>query len=316
MPSSAPPHFVGLRHLQTREVAAVLDKAIKRILTYLKRKRLLHSDSGKAEGDAPPSSLNAEAQGHAELIASAVSGSQPPAGPSFPIRTGSVLPYPIRGGNTDFERHLCVGRNGFTLHAASRAGGADSAGREALLKYILRPPVAQERLLPATDGLVRITLKRAFADGTVAIDLDLLSLLSRLAAAVPYPRFHTVRYAGVLASASKLRPKIAPPPPAPAAAPTAAPTAPGPVATSVAPAWVQIAPTLTLAEEQPTRGPYRPWAELLKRTFQFDVLHCPACQGRMRLLAVLSEGDEVRRYLRAIGEPTELPAQTPARAPP
>jgi hypothetical protein len=109
-------------------------------------------------------------RGHAELIASAVSGAQPPAGPSFPIRTGSVLPYPIRGGNTDFERYLCVGRDGFTLHAATRAGGADSAGREALLKYILRPPLAQERLLPAKDGLVRITLKRAFSDGTVAID--------------------------------------------------------------------------------------------------------------------------------------------------
>jgi hypothetical protein len=134
--------------------------------------------------------------------------------------------------------------------------------------------------------------------------LDPLSLLSRLAASVPYPRFHTVRYAAALASASKLRPKIAPPPPAPK-----------PVATSVEAAWVQIAPTLTLAEERPTRGPYRPWAELLKRTFHFDVLHCPACQGRMRLLAVLTEGAEVRRYLHAIGEPSELPAQAPARAP-
>ncbi|RYZ68637.1 MAG: hypothetical protein EOP08_00015 [Proteobacteria bacterium] len=31
------------------------------------------------------------------------------------------------------------------------------------------------------------------------------ALLSRLAASVPAPRFHTVRYAGVLAAASKLR---------------------------------------------------------------------------------------------------------------
>jgi hypothetical protein len=36
----------------------------------------------------------------------------------------------------------------------------------------------------------------------------------------------------------------------------------------------------------------------------------------MRLLAVLTEGAAVRRYLRAIGEPTELPAQAPARVPP
>ena len=52
---------------------------------------------------------------------------------------------------------------------------------------------------------MRITLKKPFSDGTVAVDLDPLSLLSRLAASVPAPRLHTVRYAGVLASASKLR---------------------------------------------------------------------------------------------------------------
>ena len=42
----------------------------------------------------------------------------------------------------DFERHLSVVSGGFTLHAATRAGGMDERGREALLKYVLRPPIA------------------------------------------------------------------------------------------------------------------------------------------------------------------------------
>jgi hypothetical protein len=100
------------------------------------------------------------------------------------------------------------------VHAARgwvrRAGGLDEAGREALLEYILRPAVAQERVTRGPDGLVRIALKQAFSDGTVAVDLDPLSLLSRLCASVPPPRFHTVRYAGVLGSASKLRPRLRP----------------------------------------------------------------------------------------------------------
>jgi hypothetical protein len=48
---------------------------------------------------------------------------------------------------------------------------------------------------------VRITLKKAYTDGTIAVDMDPLSLLCRLATSVPPPRFHTVKYAGVLAPA-------------------------------------------------------------------------------------------------------------------
>jgi uncharacterized protein YbaR (Trm112 family) len=67
---------------------------------------------------------------------------------------------------------------------------------------------------------------------------------------------------------------------------------------------------------EPRRGRYRPWAELLKRTFAIDVLACPKCEGRMRLVAMVTDEKSVRRYLRALGEPTELPQRSPARGPP
>ncbi len=112
--------------------------------------------------------------------------------------------------------------------------------------------------------------------------MDPLSLLSRLAASVPAPRFHTVRYAGVLASASKLRPCLAPKP--------------------------AVVPPENAADvpDVPRRGCYRPWAELLKRTFGFDVLTCACCGGRMKLLAIVTDPQSVARYLRGIGEPTEV----------
>ena len=104
-----------------------------------------------------------------------------------------------------YDKPLCASLDGFTLHAATRAGALDLAGREALLRYVLRPPLAQERIEPRPDGLVRIVLKRAFGDGTAAVEMDPLSLLCRLATSVPPPRFHTVKYAGVLAPASPWR---------------------------------------------------------------------------------------------------------------
>ena len=76
----------------------------------------------------------------------------------------------------------------------------------------VRSVIAQECITRRPDALVRIALKQAFSDGTVPVDLDPLSLLPRLCAAVPPPRFRTVRHVGVLASASKLRPRIVPTP--------------------------------------------------------------------------------------------------------
>jgi hypothetical protein len=189
-----------------------------------------------------------------------------------------------------FERPLCVGLDGFTLHAATRAGALDAEGREALIKYILRPAIAEERVTRAPEGLVRIALKKPFSDGTVAIDLDPLSLLARLCASVPPPRFHTVRYAGVLASASKVRARILPAPKDP---PKDAPA------------------------EEPRRAGfrYRPWAELLKRTFGLDVLACPRCLGRLRLVAMVKGPKSIARFLRGLGEPSGAPARTAARGP-
>ena len=52
------------------------------------------------------------------------------------------------------------------------------------------------------------------------------------------------------------------------------------------------------------------------RTFALDVLCCPRCSGRLRLVALMTEPKEIARYLRALGEPTDPPARSAARGPP
>src|SRR5262245_3962386 len=87
-----------------------------------------------------------------KLAASAVSGQTPPAGPQW--RSGL---FPLESQPLAYDKPLCASLDGFTLHAATRAGGLDPTGREARLRYVLRPPLAQERVEPRKDGLVRVT---------------------------------------------------------------------------------------------------------------------------------------------------------------
>ena len=201
--------WTELSHLRTRAVGEILERALRRMDRHLRRRGLL---DGATRDDTEHGSADPEDA----LAASAVSGRTPPAGPQWTRGLSRAPPSPL-----SFDKPLCASLDGFTLHAATRAGSHHLAAREALLRYALRPPLANDRLETRPDGLVRITLKRAYADGTVAVDMDPLSLLCRLATSVPPPRFHTVKYGGVLASASPWRPRIAtePSPPAKGAPP-------------------------------------------------------------------------------------------------
>jgi hypothetical protein len=209
-------------------------------------------------------------------------------------------PIALRGQpGVDVTGPLSVTEMGFSLHAATTASADDARGREALVRYALRPPIAQERLHILPNDLVRIELKRPFRDGdaeewlknhTVAVDLDPLSLLCRLAASVPPPACHLVHYSGILGAASKLRPLVVPP----------------------LPADCQSA-SHAHREHPPThRSRYRPYAELLKRTFQIDVERCE-CGGRFKLRALVIEAHNIERLLRYLGEPLEPPRRSPAR---
>ena len=58
------------------------------------------------------------------------------------------------------------------------------------------------------------------------------------------------------------------------------------------------------------------WAELMQRTFGFDVLACPRCQARLELIALIEDPRVIRRILNHLGLPTEVPTAGPVRAPP
>jgi hypothetical protein len=282
------PVFHPLPHLDTSDLADVLQVIRVRILNFLERRGVVES---RHELTLLDDDFAEREPALAQLASAAVSGLLP-AGPELRQRQ----PIALSGQpGVEVNAPLSVTEMGFSLHAATTASADDARGREALVRYALRPPIAQERLHILPDNLVRIELKRAFRDGTVAIDLDPLSLLCRLAASVPPPGFHLVHYAGVLGSASKLRALVVPPPPPES----------------------QANSTHAHSSHPPThRSRYRPWAELMKRTFEIDVEQCPNCGGRLKLRSLVIEAHNIERLLRYLGEPLEPPKRAPARDPP
>jgi len=191
---------------------------------------------------------------------------------------------------------LCAVAYGFSLHAAVLVPARDRRRLERLCRYVARPPIATERLSELPDGRIAYELKRKWSDGTSYVLFRPQELLERLVALTPRPQANTIRYHGVLAPRARLRPTVIRDrrTPAPTPPPSASPPDPPP----------------------PMRDRYLTWHELMRRTFEVDVLVCPRCSGRMRIIAVLTDPDVIRAFLDSLGIPREDVTPAPARPPP
>ena len=135
---------------------------------------------------------------------------------------------------TDFKQMLCADIDGVSLHAAVRCGADDRQALEQLCRYITRPALANERLQTNAAGRVVLKLKTPWRDGSTHLVMSPLAFMQRLAALVPRPRLHLIRFGiritslreasgpplrehGVLAPNAKLRAMVVPQGPEPAA---------------------------------------------------------------------------------------------------
>lgn len=185
--------------------------------------------------------------------------------------------------------------DGFDLHAGVRVPAGHRDRLERVCRYVLRPPLAHARVHRTPTGDVAVHLRTPWADGTTHVAFPPRAFLARLAVLVPRPRVNLVLYHGVLAPRAAWRAEIVPRP--------VVPDADAPRDDGAAPS---------------TSGSRRGWrwADLMRRVFAIDVLACPGCGGRLRLLAVIEASEITRRILRHLALPSEVPPPAPARAPP
>jgi len=100
--------------------------------------------------------------------------------------------------------------SGLTLHAAVRCAANDRQALEQLCRYITRPALANERVQTNAAGQVVPKLKTPWRDGNTHLVMSPLEFMQRLAALVPRPRLHLIRFHGVLAPNAKLRAQVVP----------------------------------------------------------------------------------------------------------
>jgi putative transposase/transposase-like zinc-binding protein len=183
----------------------------------------------------------------------------------------------------------CASVNGFSLHANTSIPAHRRDQLEQLIRYTARGAVSLERLQEDPNGDLIYTFTHPWSDGTMGITLSPLELLEKLAALVPLPHVHLVRYGGCLAPHSHLRGAIIPTP-------------------------------RQQGLDEPEACPPSPrwsWARLLQRVFALDMVHCPWCQcGTLRLIAVITQGEVIGKILRHLKLATDPPPIAPARARP
>jgi len=242
-----------------------------------------------------------------------------------------------------------------SLHANVAVPARDRARLERLCRYVARPPIATERLSPLPDGRLLYALKRRWRDGTTHVTFEPLDLIEKLVALIPAPRAHTVRYHGVLAPAARGRTSLIrsfrdPVSTRAASTGTASRGTVAPIAVSYllrarsaepsgAGAGVRPPPEIQPAGPTPAHNPKPPgpgratplptpeqaptvprkrrleWAGLMRRVFRIDVLECPRCGGRLKLLAAIDQPKVIEKILNSLGLPPRAPPPAPAQPP-
>jgi hypothetical protein len=204
----------------------------------------------------------------------------------------------------DVDAMLSWPHSGFRVHNEVKVLPGDRQGFIDVAKYMARPPVANARLAydPDRDPLVHVHLKRPhWTTGRPELTFEPLEFLARLLQHLPEPHVKMWRQYGHYAPILRARrARAAAEAQAGADREAGGPSIPGP----------------------PDPEPPNPkrcnaaWASLISRVWGYEVLSCPRCGGKMRILAAIHDPDSLQRITEHFGLDTELPEPKPARDPP
>ena len=283
------PSFVEAGAPTDDELHALLQSVIKRLMKLLTRRGVLVEDMDQTYL-AEPDTDGEESRTLRPLQAAAITYRI-----AFGPRAGQKV-LTLRGAMPREDRARqpqCADIDGFSLHAAVRVQAHDRKRLEQLCRYITRPALSDERVQLNAAGQVELKLKTPWRDGTTHLVMSPLEFMQRLAALVPRPRLHLIRFHGVLAPNARLRPLVVPQKPE--------------VQERAAEVAVAGGCDVQTVQSRPHRVS---WARLLKRVFDIDVERCPNCgAGELKIIAAILERPVIEKILSHLG----LDPQPPPR---
>ena len=282
------PRFVKSEPPTDTDIAAVVQKLSHRVSRTLRSLGYLEAggDAAVATGSDP---LVEDAPALARTLAASVTQRI-----AFGERMGQKVRrigagFGHAGETPRLTGPRCASVQGFSLHANTQIPAHRRDALERLIRSTARGAVSLERLQADANGALLSTCTHPWSDGTTGITLAPLELLEKLAALVPLPHVHLVRYGGCLAPHSHVRGSIIP-----------TPRQQG-----------------LDGEEVPTGTPYWPWARLLGRVFGLEMRTCPLCRrGSLHLMAVITQESVITRILRHLQLASVPPPMAPARCRP
>ncbi len=288
------PTFVEVGAPTDDELHALLQTAITRLMKMFTRRGVLIEEMEQTYL-AEPDADGDEARTLRPLQAAAVSYRI-----AFGPRAGQKV-LTLQGAMPrarTARQPLCADIDGFGLHAAVRVEAHDRKRLEQLCRYITRPAMSDERVQLNAAGQVELKLKTPLRDGTTHLVMSPLEFMQRLAALVPRPRLHLIRFHGVLAPNAKLRALVVP----------------------QGPEKEELLTEAALAEGQVEHAQVRPgrisWARLLKRVFDIDMQHCPNCgASELKIIAAILERPVIEKILSHLGLNPQPPPRSRAREP-
>jgi hypothetical protein len=258
--------FHGLAgDLRSEDIAATVKKIALRAIKMLRKEGLLDDEAGDSEPDGIGLCDGASIK---NMIA-------------YGARAGQRvrrLRLNVSGTEPVIRGELVAEMHGFNLKADKLVKAHQRWKLARLVRYVARPPIAVDRLVSSDDGKsVRYLMKNPWSDGTQEILLSGIELIEKLAAAVPPPRGHLVRYFGVLAPNAAWRRHVV--------------LVPKPKARD---ATGKLQASVTQRAS---------WARLASRAFGLDLTKCELCGGPVRRIAVIHNPISIARILAHIARP-------------